>query len=137
MSATTTCQVCFRRPKEPRTGGAGRRRVSELRVAGWRIWDGLSRTGAPHHVVLCPRCAAGRGPAVVSRSGGAPAVDGYSAGCETCDEVMHPPGLLSAAESWAKKHRCKPQTYVRASTQDPASAPMTVGAGVRRPQGAA
>lgn len=66
MSAPVTCQVCAAQPAgELAAAVTEDGHVTALRVAGWRIWDGVSLAGTPHHAVLCPSCVRGdasRGP---------------------------------------------------------------------------
>lgn len=63
MSAPVTCQVCAAPPpRELAAAVTEVGHVTALRVAGWRLWDGVSLAGTPHHAVLCPSCVHGDTP---------------------------------------------------------------------------
>lgn len=82
---------------------------SAARVAGWRVWPSDDDTPK----MLCPLCAGTATDEQVQE------IAGWDAECTTCgatmseDEYDNPgPITKDAAQSWASRHECDPETHV-------------------------
>jgi hypothetical protein len=118
------------------TGGCNRSRISSAthntaseaetnaRAAGWSIWSGTTRSGAPSFAVFCPL----HNGHVAEDQDGEPVEDEWDAECDTCDSTAseewsdEAPLTEADAEDWMSEHRCEPQVNLIRPTRKQAVA---------------
>lgn len=97
------------------------------RLAGWRMFKGLSVTGKPIDDVICPICAGTSTPVEAGEV--------WTVGCKTCDWVStededEPIEEAADAMAVAIDHRCEPDIYL----VDPDGRRSTMEYGVATPE---